>query len=155
MFGNTDPRFGQGANSPERGEIVEGKNGGEFFLLLEQFFGEAITVFEAGIGVEDVRDLEDEAGFEVELYGLSEFLDAAPTGHAVDQTLRSANDSDAAVPALVEMLEGEAASCFIVHHDGTHAIARNFPANGGGGNLLLVEIREHMNIHKEPVGDDD
>lgn len=54
LFGNTDPRFGQGANSPERGEIVEGKNGGEFFLLLEQFFGEAITVFEAGIGVEDV-----------------------------------------------------------------------------------------------------
>ena len=155
LLGNADPRLGQGAHGPERGEIVEGKNGGEFFLLLQQFLGEAVAVFEAGVGVEDVGNLEDQAGVEFELYGLSEFLDAAPAGRAVDQPLRPANDSDAAVPALVEMLEGEAASGFIVHHDGTDAIAGNFPANGGGGNLLLVEIREHMNVHEEPVGDDD
>ena len=103
-------------------------------------------MFEAGVGIKDIGNLQNQAGFEIQFDGLSEFLDAPPTGRAIDQALGPTNDGDAAMPPLVKMFEGEAASGFVVHHHGADPITRNFPTDRGGGNLLFVDVSENVDI---------
>src|SRR5271167_3185582 len=112
-------------------------------------------MLETGVGVEVVRDLKDQTRIEFEFCGLRKFLDAAPAGYAVDQSLRAANDGDAAMAALIEMLESQAASRFVIDHHGTDFVAGNFPTDRSGGNFLLVEIGKDVDIDEKPVGDDD
>jgi len=155
LFGDGDAGFREGTHGAEGGQIVEGEDGGELFLLLEELFGEAIAVFKTGIGIKDIRHLEDESGIEFEFGGLREFLNATPTRRAVNEALGATNDGNAAMAALIEMFEGEAAPGFVVDHDGADAVAGNFPAYSGGGDFLFVQIGKDIDFNEEPVGDND
>lgn len=155
LLWNADASLGEGAHGAKCSQIVKSKDGGEFFLLLQQLFGEAVAVFEAGVGIKDVGNLQNQAGFEIQFNGLSEFLNAPPTWRAVDQALGPTNDGDATMPPLVKMFEGKAASGFVVDHHGADPITGNFPTNRGGRNLLFVDVGEDVDIDEEPVGHND
>src|SRR5271155_1459371 len=55
----------------------------------------------------------------------------------------------------VEMLEREVTANFVVDDDRTHRVPFEFAANDGGGDAALFQIREQVDIEKEPVGEDD
>src|SRR5215475_6482112 len=112
-------------------------------------------MLEARRGIEHIGQLQGETGVEFEFYGLRKLLNATPTRRRVDQAFGTANDGDFAVPALVKVLECLAAAGFVVDHDGADAIARQLPADGGGGDLTFVQVGEDVNIDEEPVGNDD
>src|SRR5262245_61547434 len=53
---------------------------------------------------------------------------------------------------LIKMFQSQSPPGFVVHHDGVHALSWNPPANRGRRHFTLVQIREHMDVYKKPVG---
>src|ERR1700733_9851334 len=55
----------------------------------------------------------------------------------------------------VKMLEGGVGAQFVVDHDGADGIILQFASNHHGGDAALFQIREDIDVHEKPVGQND
>src|ERR1700722_10749386 len=98
-------------------------------------------MLEAGIWVEDIRPACSQRGIDFEFHGLREFLNSAPPGRAVNQSLWPEDHRNPPVSELIEVLQRHAAAGFVVHHHEADTMAENFPADRDRGDFGLVQIR--------------
>src|SRR5467141_2780710 len=83
----------QRADRSQRRQVVERHHRREFSLVFQQFLRVAITTLKAGIGIERIRQLQNQALVDFHARALREFLYPAPTRRAVDQHLWPADNT--------------------------------------------------------------
>src|SRR6202023_1378778 len=105
MFRHFDSGLRQRADRTQSCQVIESHHCGEFFLLLQQFFCVTVSTLETGIGIERIRQLQNERRVDFDAGTLREFLYPTPSWRAVDQHLRPADKRDFAMAELVQMLE--------------------------------------------------
>src|SRR5271156_317518 len=155
IFGNFYSGASQAADDAEGGHVVEGHDRAESFLVLQEFLGEFQAAFVTGIGIEGIGEIENERGVNFKIDGASERAHTTPARRTVSEHFWTADESDFAMAQRVQVFHGEMRAGFVVHHDGADGAGTQLAANHHRWNIAFFHVGKEVNIHEEPVGDDD
>src|SRR5271156_3676586 len=155
IFGNFYSGARETADDAESGHIVEGHHRGKTLFVLQKFFGELQAAFVTGIGIEGIGEVENERGINFEINGASEGAHATPAWRTIAEHFRSADESDFAMAERVEMFHGEMRAGFVINHDGADSTGTKLAADHDCRDVAFFNVGEEVDVHEEPVGDDD
>src|SRR5258708_32031383 len=80
---------------------------------------------------------------------------ATPARFGVGQLVRAANKSNLAMGERIQVFESGARAQIIVDDHRTDIVVLEFAAHGHGWNVVLLQIGEDIDVHKQPVREDD
>src|SRR5438874_1659053 len=66
--------------------------------------------------------------------------------------LGSADDRNLAMSQMMEMLERQPSSRFVVHHHRAYRIPRHLPADRRRGDVSLAQVGQQLDVYEKPVG---
>src|SRR5579883_864324 len=89
------------------------------------------------------------------IVGFRERTNSLPSRRAIAQSLGATNKSDLPMAKQVKMFDGKAASEFVIHRDGADGIVFQFLPDHDSRYAALLQIAQHVNIHKQPIGKND
>ena len=74
---------------------------------------------------------------------------------ALSISVQPSDECDLTVTQLMQVLEREPRTDFVIDHHRTDDVARKLPANRRRGNVPFGEIAQELNVDEEPVGNHD